>query len=181
MRPFQLDIAQIAVDELRRRLTDTRWPDELPEVGWTRGVPLRHLQALVRHWRDGYDWRAAERRINAYPQFITDIDGQRLHFFHVRSPEPGATPLLISHGWPGLNIEFLDLIGPLTDPVRHGGSAADAFHVVLPALPGFGFSNPVTEIGWNVPRMARAFSTLRAELGYDRTSGRGVASNMAVR
>jgi epoxide hydrolase len=168
MQPFRIDIPQADVDELRRRLADTRWPTELPDVGWTRGVPLGHLQKLTDYWRDDYDWREAEQRLNAHPQFVTEIDGQRIHYIHVRSPEPTATPLLISHGWPGLNYEFRDVIGPLSDPAAHGGDAADAFHLVIPAVPGFGFSSPVTELGWNVPRIARAFKELMARLGYDR-------------
>jgi pimeloyl-ACP methyl ester carboxylesterase len=167
MEDFRIDIPQADVDDLRRRLTDTRWPAELPGVGWTRGVPLGRLRALADYWRDEYDWRDAERRLNAHPQFLTEIDGQRIHVIHVRSPEPDAVPLLISHGWPGLNAEFRDVIGPLSDPVAYGGDPADAFHLVIPALPGFGFSSPVAETGWNVPRIARAWRELMARLGYE--------------
>lgn len=168
MRPFHLKIAQTELDDLRQRLASTRMPPELTGVGWTRGMPLAYLHELVEYWRSGFDWRGAERRINSYPQFITEIDGQRMHFFHMRSPHPDATPLLMIHGWPGLNTEFLDLLGPLTDPVAHGGDPGDAFHVVLPALPGFGFSSPVTEVGWDIPRMAPALVELMRRLGYER-------------
>ncbi|GAB3463645.1 epoxide hydrolase family protein [Actinophytocola sediminis] len=167
MESFRIDIAEAEVAELRRRLADTRWPTELPGVGWTRGVPRGHLRELAEYWRDGYDWRAAEDRLNAHPQFVTEIDGQPIHFIHVRSPEPDAVPLLVNHGWPGLNFEYRDVIGPLSDPAAHGGNPRDAFHLVIPALPGFGFSSPVSEVGWNVPRMARAFVELMARLGYD--------------
>jgi hypothetical protein len=132
IQPFRIAIPQTDLDDLRERLARTRWPDELPDVGWTRGVPLGYLQELAEYWRSTYDWRAWEAKLNAYPQFTTTIDGQRIHFLHVRSPEPDATPLIITHGWPGSVVEFLDVIGPLTNPRAHGGDPADAFHLVIP-------------------------------------------------
>jgi epoxide hydrolase len=125
----------------------TRWPDEQPAPGWDYGVPLGYLRGLAEYWRDSYDWRAWEAALNAYPQYTTEIDGQRIHFLHVRSPEPDALPLLLTHGWPGSVAEFLEVIGPLHDPRAHGGDPADAFHLVIPSLPGFGFSGPTRERG----------------------------------
>ncbi|MEN3539939.1 epoxide hydrolase family protein [Microbispora sp. ZYX-F-249] len=173
MRPFRIDIPQADLDDLRRRLADTRWPDELPGVGWERGVPLAHLKELAEYWRTEFDWRAAEARLNRYPQFVTEIDGATVHFLHVRSPEPDALPLLITHGWPGSVAEFLDVIGPLTDPRAHGGDPADAFHVVIPSIPGYGFSRPLTQTGWDVPRIANAWAELMRRLGYDRYVAQG--------
>jgi epoxide hydrolase len=168
MRPFHVDIPQADLDDLRARLTGTRWPAATPDVGWSRGVPQTYLQELTEYWRTGFDWRATEARINEFPQFVTTIDGADIHFLHVRSPEPDAVPLLLTHGWPGSFVEFLDVIGPLTDPRSHGGDAADAFHVVVPSLPGFGFSGPITQHGWTLPRVAGVWATLMAQLGYDR-------------
>ncbi|MGW3359708.1 epoxide hydrolase family protein [Streptomyces bungoensis] len=172
MYPFRIDIPQAQLDDLHRRLDATRWPDELPGVGWDRGVPLSYLKELVAYWRTAFDWRASEARLNAYPQFIEEIDGARVHFLHVRSPEPDATPLLLTHGWPGSVAEFLDVIGPLTDPRAHGGDPADAFHLVIPSIPGYGFSS-LTETGWDTPRIARAWAELMARLGYDRYVAQG--------
>jgi len=135
MKPFRIDIPRAALDDLNERLARTRWPAELPGSGWEAGVPVEYLKELTANWATGYDWRAHEARLNAFPQFTTVIEGQDVHFLHVRSPEPGALPLIITHGWPGSIAEFLDLIGPLTDPVAHGGDAANAFHVVAPSLP----------------------------------------------
>ncbi|MFK0252748.1 epoxide hydrolase family protein [Streptomyces sp. NPDC090445] len=168
MRPFRIDIPQADLDDLRERLARTRWPAETPDTGWTRGAPQGYLRELVAYWRDGFDWRAVEARANAFPQFRTRIDGADLHVLHARSPEPDAVPLLLTHGWPGSFLEFLDVIGPLTDPRAHGGDPADAFHVVAPTLPGYGFSSPLTEHGWELPRVARIWASLMAELGYDR-------------
>ncbi|MGH2370681.1 MAG: epoxide hydrolase, partial [Chloroflexota bacterium] len=142
MRPFHIEIPPAALDDLRDRLARTRWPDELPGVGWSRGVPLGYLKGLAEYWRTGYDWRTHEARLNQFPQFTTTIDGASVHFLHVRSPEPDALPLVITHGWPGSVVEFLKVIGPLTDPHTHGGDPADAFHIVVPSIPGFGFSGP---------------------------------------
>ncbi|HEX6472272.1 MAG TPA: epoxide hydrolase [Streptosporangiaceae bacterium] len=173
MRPFRVDIPQADLDDLRRRLADTRWPDELPGVGWDRGVPLGYLQELAEYWRTEYDWRAAEARLNSFPQFITEIDGANVHFLHVRSPEPDALPLLLTHGWPGSVVEFLDIVGPLTDPRAHGGDPADAFHLVIPSIPGYGFSRPLPETGWDVPRIAGAWAELMRRLGYERYAAQG--------
>lgn len=167
MQPFRIDIPQSVLDDLHHRLDQTRWPRELPGVGWSRGVPLAYLKDLAAYWRTGYDWRAAEARLNEYPQFTTEIDGARVHFLHVRSPEPDAVPLLLTHGWPGSIVEFLDVIGPLTDPRAHGGDPASAFHLVVPSLPGYGFSGPAPEPGWHVGRIAAAWAELMRRLGYD--------------
>jgi epoxide hydrolase len=166
MRPYRIDIPQSDLDDLRRRLADTRWPDELPDVGWDRGVPVGYLKELAEYWRTSYDWRKAEERLNAYPQFITEIDGVDVHFLHVRSPEAHATPLLITHGWPGGIAEFLDIIGPLHDPRAHGGDPNEAFHLVIPTIPGFGFSGPHHSAGWGTMRVAQAWAELMGRLGY---------------
>jgi microsomal epoxide hydrolase len=168
MRPFRVDVPQDDLDELRRRLAATRWPGEVPGAGWDRGVPLEYLKELAEYWRTGFDWRAAERRLNRFPQFVTEIDGIDVHFLHARSPEPDATPLVITHGWPGSYAEFLDVVGPLTDPAAHGGDPADAFHVVVPSIPGYGFSGHPTEAGWSTKRVGRAWAELMRQLGYER-------------
>ncbi|OZM72035.1 epoxide hydrolase [Amycolatopsis antarctica] len=173
MRPFRIEIPQADLDDLVRRLGDTRWPGELPGIGWERGVPVEYLRELAEYWRTEYDWRAAEKRLNSFPQYVTEIDGANVHFLHVRSTEPGATPLILTHGWPGSVVEFLDIIGPLTDPVAHGGEAADAFHLVIPSIPGYGFSGDTGETGWDVPRVARAWAELMHRLGYDRYVAQG--------
>ncbi len=173
IRPFRFAIPQADLDDLRGRLARTRFPDELPRVGWDYGVPLGYVKDLAEYWRTGYDWRAWEARLNEYPQFTTTIDGQNIHFLHVRSPEPDALPLILTHGWPGSIVEYLDLIGPLTDPRAHGGDPAQAFHLVIPSLPGFGFSGPTTEKGWNRYRTARAWAELMRWLGYDRYGAHG--------
>ncbi|WP_431965121.1 epoxide hydrolase family protein [Nocardia sp. bgisy134] len=177
---FRIDIPQQQLDDLHRRLDAVRWPEPLPGDDWDTGVPTAWLRSLVEHWRTGYDWRAAERELNAHPQFRTEIDGQTIHFLHVRSPEQDALPLLLTHGWPGSVVEFLDLIGPLTDPKAYGGDPADAFHVVIPALPGFGFSGPVRESGWTVERVGRAWAELMRRLGYDRYGVQGGDIGAAV-
>ena len=173
IQPFTINIPQAALDDLHDRLARTRWPDELPGVGWSRGVPLSYLKQLTAYWRDEYDWREQEARLNQFPQFTTEIDGQAVHFLHVRSPEPAALPLLLIHSWPGSIAEFMRMIGPLSDPRAHGGDAADAFHVVVPSIPGFGFSLPVREVGWTSGRIARAFAELMRRLGYDRYGAHG--------
>ncbi|MFJ3307114.1 epoxide hydrolase family protein [Streptomyces sp. NPDC086549] len=173
IRPFRLAIPQSDLDDLHERLDRTRWPDELPEVGWAYGVPNGYLRELVRYWRHEYDWRAAEERLNEWPQFTTAIDGANIHFAHVRSPEPDATALIITHGWPGSVVEFLDAVGPLADPAAHGGDPADAFHVVVPSVPGFGLSGPTTEPGWEAGRVADAWAELMRRLGYDRFGAQG--------
>ncbi|CCH31919.1 epoxide hydrolase family protein [Actinosynnema sp. NPDC047251] len=173
IRPFSVDIAQADLDDLATRLAATRWPTELPGVGWSRGVPVDYLRELADYWRTGFDWRAQEAALNAHPQFTTEIDGQRLHFLHVRSPEAGATPLVLLHGWPGAVTDFLDVIGPLSDPAAHGGDPADAFHLVIPSLPGFGFSTPLAGPGMNAEKIGGLLARLMAGLGYDRYGVQG--------
>jgi len=173
IRPFRIAIPQADLDDLGDRLARTRWPDELPGVGWSRGVPLAYLKQLTEYWRSGYDWRRQEARLNQFPQFTTIIDGHNVHFLHVRSPEPDALPLVITHGWPGSIVEFLDVIGPLADPRGHGGDPADAFHLVIPSIPGFGLSGPTRESGWTERRVAGAFAELMRRLGYERYGAQG--------
>ena len=171
--PYRIDIPQGALDDLRDRLGRTRWPDELPGVGWDLGVPLDYLKGLAEYWATTYDWRGQEAALNEFAQFTTVIDDQNVHFLHVRSPEPEALPLLITHGWPGSIAEFLDIIGPLADPAAHGGDPADAFHVIAPSIPGFGFSGPTHETGWNTVRVAYAWAELMRRLGYERYGAQG--------
>lgn len=171
--PFRIDIPQEQLDDLAQRLARTRFSTPLPGDGWGTGVPTSYVRELVDYWRGSYDWRAQEAELNAYPQFLTEIDGQQIHFLHVRSAHEDALPLLVTHGWPGSFVEFLDVIGPLTDPTSYGGRASDAFHLVIPSLPGFGFSGPVSEAGWDGPRIARAWAELMRRLGYDRYGVQG--------
>ncbi len=173
IRPFRIEIPQAELDDLRDRLAGTRWPNELPGIGWSRGVPLDYLMELAEYWRTSYDWREHESRLNELPQFTTTIDGGNVHFLHVRSPEPEGLPLIITHGWPGSIVEFLDIIGPLTDPRANGGDPADAFHLVIPSIPGFGLSGPTSEPGWSAGRVAGAFAELMSRLGYDRYGAQG--------
>ncbi|HET9006992.1 MAG TPA: epoxide hydrolase [Actinomycetes bacterium] len=173
IRPFRIDVPQADLDDLRDRLRRTRWPDELPGVGWSRGVPLAYLKELAGYWADGYDWRKQEACLNEHEQFVATIDGANVHFLHVRSPEPHALPLLLTHGWPGSIVEFLNVIGPLTDPRGHGGDPADAFHLVIPSIPGYGLSGPTREPGWTTGRVARAWAELMARLGYQRYGAQG--------
>ncbi|WP_280385249.1 epoxide hydrolase family protein [Nocardia wallacei] len=172
IRPFRIDIPQADLDDLRDRLSRTRWIDT-GDAGWERGVPTAYLRDLVTYWAEKFDWRAVESRLNAHPQFTTTIDGQNVHFLHIRSPRDEATPLLLIHGWPGTAADFLDLIGPLTDPAAHGEPDAPAFHLVIPTLPGHGFSGPLTELGWHDGRVAAALAELMARLGYDRYGVQG--------
>lgn len=171
--PFRIEIPQADLDDLHDRLARTRWPDELPGGDWVRGVPVPYLRELAEYWQTGYDWRARESRLNELPQFTTEIDGQRVHFLHVRSPEPNALPVIVTHGWPGSFVEFLDVVGPLTDPRAHGGDPADAFDLVIPSLPGVAFSRPVRESGWNSDRTARAWAELMRRLGHERYGAQG--------
>jgi epoxide hydrolase len=173
IHPFRIEVPQAELDDLADRLARTRWPDELPAVGWSRGVPLGYLRQLAGYWQSGYDWRAQEASLNQYPQFTTTIDGQRIHFVHVRSPEPDALPLLVIHGYPSSVAEFTEIIGPLTNPRAHGGEDGDAFHVVAPSLPGFGFSTPAPQPGWEVARTTGAFAELMNRLGYQRYGAHG--------
>jgi len=171
--PFKVHVPQVAVDDLRTRLAATRWPDQELAEEWEQGVPRERAQELLAHWRDAYDWRAFEARINAFPQYKTTIDGLGIHFLHVRSKHPDALPMILTHGWPGSVVMFLNLIGPLTDPTAHGGRSEDAFHVVIPSLPGYGFSDRPSEPGWERFRTARAWSALMARLGYARWVAQG--------
>ncbi|MGW5512539.1 epoxide hydrolase family protein [Streptomyces albogriseolus] len=173
VRPFRAAIEQAALNDLNDRLDRTRWPDALPDAGWEYGVPVTYLRELVEYWRTDYDWRSQEERLNAFPQFLTEIDGADVHFLHVRSPEPDAVPLIMTHGWPGSVLEFLDVIGPLTDPRSFGGDPADAFHVVIPSIPGYGFSGPTRETNWDYRRVARAWAELMERLGYQRYGAQG--------
>ncbi|MFF1821660.1 epoxide hydrolase family protein [Kribbella sp. NPDC058245] len=173
IKPFRIEIPQTELDDLAAKLAATRLPAPLPGDGWDTGVPVAYLAELVDYWRTKYDWRAAEAELNAYPQYTTEIEGQQIHFLHVTSAEPDALPLLLTHGWPGSVVEFLDVIGPLTDPVAHGGDAADAFHVVIPSLPGFGFSGPVSEGGWTADRIGRVWAELMNRLGYEKYGVQG--------
>jgi len=173
IQPYTINVPEVELRDLRERLSRTRWPDDLSGVGWEYGVPASSLRELAEHWRSGYDWRAQESRLNQYPQFTTTLDGQKIHFLHVRSPHRDALPLILTHGWPGSVAEFLEVIGPLSDPRAHDGDLADAFHLVIPSLPGFGFSGPTHEKGWNVARVAAAWATLMERLGYQRYGAQG--------
>jgi epoxide hydrolase len=171
--PFRVAIPQAGLDDLEQRLNGARWPERETEDGWSQGVPLDRLQRLVEYWRTGYSWRRFETWINTFPQFRTDIDGLGIHFLHVRSRHKGALPVLLTHGWPGSIIEFLKAIGPLSDPTAHGGRAEDAFHVMVPSLPGYGFSDKPSAPGWNSGRIARAWAELMRRLGYTRWVAQG--------
>jgi pimeloyl-ACP methyl ester carboxylesterase len=171
--PFTIAIPDEDLADLRERLRQTRWPEPEAVDDWSQGIPLAFVQQLCGYWADQYDWRATEARLNDLGQFRTEIDGLGIHFMHVRSPHPDALPLVISHGWPGSIVEFSKVIGPLTDPPAHGGDAADAFHVVCPSLPGFGFSDKPAATGWGVERIADAWAELMARLGYTRYGAQG--------
>ncbi len=173
VRPFRLEVAEEELTELRRRITATRWPTRELVADRSQGVQLATVQELARYWVEEYDWRRCEARLNALPQFTTEIDGVDVHFLHVRSPHPDALPLVMTHGWPGSVVELLDTVGPLTDPTAHGGRAEDAFHLVLPSLPGYGFSSEPRELGWDLARTARAWAELMRRLGYDRYVAQG--------
>jgi pimeloyl-ACP methyl ester carboxylesterase len=173
IRPFEIDVPQDALDDLRRRIAATRWPDKELVADRSQGVQLATAQELARYWLDDYDFGRVETRLNALPQFTTEFDGVDLHFIHVRSQHEDALPLIMTHGWPGSVIEQIDTVGPLTDPTAHGGSAEDAFHLVLPSLPGYGFSSRPAELGWNLGRVARAWAVLMKRLGYARYAAQG--------
>jgi epoxide hydrolase len=180
IRPFQVAVPQADLDDLNGRLARTRWPQAPAGDDWSRGVPLEYLRELSAYWRDGFDWRKQEAALNAVPQFVTTIDGQDIHFLHVRSVEPDALPLILTHGWPSSPVEFLKVIGPLTDPRSYGGDPADAFHVVIPSLPGYGFSTPMQD-GWgNLFRVAQAWADLMSRLGYDRYGAHGTDAGSGV-
>ena len=171
--PFLIEVAEAELADLRRRLRQTRWPEPELVSDWSQGVPLAYLRELCEYWAGGYDWRVTEARLNALPQFQTVIDGVSIVFAHVRSPRPDALPLIMTHGWPGSMVEFGKVIGPLSDPAAHGGDAADAFHVVCPSLPGYGFSGKPDRTGWGVERIAAAWAELMARLGYRRYGAAG--------
>ncbi|MDF2725762.1 MAG: epoxide hydrolase [Paenibacillus sp.] len=172
IRLYRIEVSQEELDDLKGRLARSRYP-ELPEAGWERGVPLAYLKELANHWQHEYDWRGHESAMNQYPQYMTEIDGQTIHFLHVRSPEPHAKPLMLLHGWPGSFVEFLDAIGPLSNPAEHGGDSADAFHLVIPSIPGFGFSTPLAGVGWTPGRVADVMVRLMDMLGYERFGVQG--------
>jgi len=173
IEPFEIRVDESVLDDLRNRLAQTRFPDQIEGTGWEYGIPADYVRELVEYWRDTYDWRAHEARLNELAHFRTSIDDQSIHFIHARSPHADAFPLLLTHGWPGSVVEFLDVIPRLTDPEAHDGSAADAFHVVVPSLPGYGFSEPTRTRGWDVRRIARAFTELMRRLGYERYGAQG--------
>ena len=173
VRPFRIETPEADLVDLHERLARTRWPEAETVDDWSQGIPLTYTRALCDYWDAGYDWRATEERLNALPQFVTEIDGLDIHFVHVRSPHPGALPIVLTHGWPGSFIEFEKAIGPLVDPLAYGGDAADAFDVVCPSLPGYGFSAKPTKPGWSVERIARAWATLMERLGYGRYGAQG--------
>jgi pimeloyl-ACP methyl ester carboxylesterase len=173
IRPFQVEIPEEELAELRRRIAATRWPSKELVADRSQGVQLATLQELARYWTTEYDWRKAEASLNALPQFITEIDGVDIHFIHVKSPHEDALPLIMTHGWPGSVIELLETVGPLTDPTTHGGAATDAFHLVLPSLPGYGFSGEPTEVGWDLGHTAQAWAELMGRLGYGRYVAQG--------
>lgn len=173
IRPFTLAVPQDRLDDLHRRIDMARWPEKETVDDWSQGVPLAALRELVAYWRDGYDWRRCEARLNGFGQFVTEIDGLDIHFIHVRSPHAQAMPLILTHGWPGSVIEFVETVAPLADPVAHGGRAEDAFHVVVPSLPGYGFSGKPTATGWGVERVGKAWAELMRRLGCDRWFAQG--------
>lgn len=185
--PYRVEVPESDLIDLRRRIRDARWPDAETVDDWSQGVPLRYLRAVCEYWADSYDWRRLETRLNGLPQFRCHVDGVDIHFLHVRSVEPDAIPMVVTHGWPGSIVEFLDVVDPLVDPVAHGGARSDAFHLVIPSLPGFGFSGKPTTTGWNRERVADAWAQMMSMLGYSRFVAQGgdwgasVANQLAVR
>jgi pimeloyl-ACP methyl ester carboxylesterase len=173
IEPFRIPASEDAIDDLRRRLRATRWPERECVDDWSQGIPLAYVQEVCAYWAEKYDWKSRVERLNRTPGFRTELDGLRIHFLHARSPHPNALPLILSHGWPGSIVEFQKVIGPLVDPPAHGGDARDAFHVVAPSLPGYGFSDKPTRSGWNVQRIGRAFAALMQRLGYARYVAQG--------
>ena len=173
IRPFRIDVSDADLEDLRDRLARTRWPDELQGVGWSYGVARDFVNEMTELWRTSFDWRKQEAVLNEFPQFTTTVDGTNVHFLHVRSREPNAMPLILTHGWPGSVAEFLDVIGPLTDPVSHGGAAADTFDLIIPSIPGYGFSGPTNDTGWDSARVAKAWDALMKRLGYERYGAHG--------
>jgi len=173
IRPFKVKFSEAELADLRKRINATQWPEQELVADASQGVQLGTMRKLARYWAGEYDWRRAEAKLNALPQFLTEIDGLDIHFIHVRSKHEHALPLIITHGWPGSVIEMLKIIEPLTNPTAHGGNAADAFHVVIPSIPGYGFSGKPTATGWDPPRMARAWVALMTRLGYTRFVAQG--------
>ena len=173
IRPFTVSIPEAELEDLKQRLARTRWPNQETVSDWSQGVRLENIRSLIGYWEQEYDWRRFESELNRVPQFLTEIDGLDIHFIHVRSKNPNAMPLILTHGWPGSIVEFLKLIGPLTDPVAFGGDVEDSFDVVIPSLPGFGFSGKPTETGWNVTRIAAAWAELMKRLGYEKWAAQG--------
>jgi hypothetical protein len=173
VRPFRIEVPQGELDELRRRINATRWPTRELVTDRSQGVQLAAIQNLARYWTTEYDWRRCEARLNALPQFKTEIDGLNIHFIHVESAHENALPLIMTHGWPGSVVELLETIGPLTDPTAHGGRAEDAFHLVLPSIPGYGFSDEPSELGWGPIRIGQAWAELMRRLGYTRYVAQG--------
>jgi pimeloyl-ACP methyl ester carboxylesterase len=173
IEPFEIDVDDATLTDLRDRLRRTRFPEQIPGAAWDYGTELGYLRELVSYWADGYDWAARQARMNAFDHFRTEIDGTGIHFLHTRSSVDEALPIVLTHGWPGSFVEFLDVIGPLTDPAAHRGDASDAFHVIVPSLPGYGFSGPTAERGWHPGRTARAWAELMGALGYDRYVAQG--------
>jgi hypothetical protein len=173
IRPFRVDMPDETITDLRRRIAATRWPTKELVADRSQGVQLATLEELARYWAAEYDWRRCEARLNALPQFTTGIDGVDVHFIHVKSGHENALPLIMTHGWPGSVIELLDTVGPLTDPTAHGGRAKDAFHLVLPSIPGYGFSAEPAELGWYAGRVAQAWAELMRRLGYTRYVAQG--------
>jgi pimeloyl-ACP methyl ester carboxylesterase len=173
IRPFRVDVPETALDDLRRRLVEARLPEKETVSDFSQGVPLKTIEQVLVHWRDRYDWRRVEARLNSYPQFTTEIDGLDIHFLHIRSTHEDALPLIVTHGWPGSVVEQLKIIDPLTNPTAHGGKASDAFHLVIPSMPGYGFSGKPTNTGWGPERIARAWTVLMRRLGYKKFTAQG--------
>src|SRR5271154_2186180 len=180
IRPFTFEVSETELEDLRRRIAATRWPSKELVGDRSQGVQLATIQALARYWASDYDWRRCESRLNALPQFKTEIDGEEIHFIHVKSPHEDALPLIMTHGWPGSVIELLETVGPLTDPTAHGGRAEDAFDLVLPSIPGYGFSAEPTELGWSSGRVAQAWAELMRRLGYTHYVAQGGDQGAAV-
>ncbi len=173
IRPFKIAISNEVLNDLKQRLTNTRWPEKETVSDWSQGIPLAYTQEVCDYWLNNYDWRTREALLNKYPQFMTELNGLDIHFIHARSPHPDARPLLMTHGWPGSIVEFQKVIGPLIDPVAHDGSAEDAFHVVCPALPGYGFSGKPNDTGWSIEKIAETWNQLMIRLGYDEYFAQG--------
>ena len=173
IKPFPINIPQHQLDDLKARLANTRWPEQETVDDWSQGSPLAAVQQLCEYWQTQYDWRRCEQQLNAYGSYITEIDGLDIHFLHIRSPHADATPMIMTHGWPGSIIEFMKVIEPLTNPTEHGGNASDAFHLVIPSLPGYGFSGKPTSTGWGVARIAMAWISLMERLGYEQYIAQG--------